>query len=113
MGQGEILLTPLQIANFTVAIANKGWYYTPHIVKSIDGKNNPDPRFKVKHKTLVQNTKYYELVMKGMEAVMLRGTGAGLKSKDFTQLAKTGTAQVPQGKDNSILRSSLLQTNQK
>lgn len=101
MGQGEILLTPLQIANFTAAIANKGWYYTPHIVKSIDGKPNPDPRFKVKHKTLV-DAKHYDAVLKGMEAVVLRGTGKGLKSNDFTQLAKTGTAQVPQGKDNSI-----------
>lgn len=101
MGQGEILLTPLQIANFTAAIANKGWYYTPHIVKSIDGKPNPDPRFKVKHKTLV-DAKHYDAVLKGMEAVVLRGTGKSLKSNDFTQLAKTGTAQVPQGKDNSI-----------
>lgn len=102
MGQGDVLLTPLQIANFTAAIANNGWYITPHIVKLIDGKPNPDPRFKKKHYTLVQNKKYYDLVKQGMEAVMLRGTGASLKSKDFTQLAKTGTAQVPQGKDNSI-----------
>ena len=102
MGQGDILLTPIQMANFVAAIANKGWYYTPHIVKSIDGKPNPDPRFKKKHQTLVTNPKFYEVVMQGMEQVMLRGTGAGLKSKDFTQLAKTGTAQVPQGKDNSI-----------
>lgn len=101
MGQGEILLTPLQIANFTAAIANKGWYYTPHIVKSINGKPNPDKRFKTKHHTKV-NPKYFEDVLKGMEAVVLRGTGRGLKSNDFTQLAKTGTAQVPQGKDNSI-----------
>lgn len=101
MGQGEILLTPLQIANFTAAIANKGWYYTPHIVKSIDGKPNPDKRFKVKHNTLV-DPKHFDAVLKGMEAVVLRGTGRGLKSNDFTQLAKTGTAQVPQGKDNSI-----------
>lgn len=102
MGQGDVLVTPLQLANYTAAIANKGWYYTPHIVKSIDGKPNPDPRFKNKHLTKVQNKKYYDLVMQGMEAVMLRGTGASLKSNDFTQLAKTGTAQVPQGKDNSI-----------
>ena len=102
MGQGDVLLTPIQMANFVAAIANKGWYYTPHIVKNIDGKPNPDPRFKEKHYTLVQNPEYYNVVWKGMEAVMLRGTGAGLKSKDFTQLAKTGTAQVPQGKDNSI-----------
>ena len=101
MGQGEILLTPLQIANFTAAIANKGWYYTPHIVKSIDGKPNPDKRFKVKNQTLV-DPKHFEPVIRGMEAVVLRGTGRALKSNDFTQLAKTGTAEVPQGKDNSI-----------
>ncbi len=101
MGQGDVMLTPLQMANFTAAIANKGWYYTPHIVKSIDGKPNPDPRFKVKHKTLV-DPKHFDPVLKGMEQVVLGGTARGLKSADFTQLAKTGTAQVPQGKDNSI-----------
>jgi len=102
MGQGDVLLTPIQMANFVAAIANKGWYYTPHIVKSIDGKPNPDPRFKKKHFTMIQNPQFYNVVIQGMEAVMLRGTGRGLMSKDFTQLAKTGTAQVPQGKDNSI-----------
>ena len=101
MGQGDVLLTPLQMANATAAIVNKGWYYTPHIVKSIDGKPNPDPRFKVKHKTLV-NPIHFEPIIKGMEAVVLNGTARGLKSNDFTMLAKTGTAQVPQGKDNSI-----------
>ena len=102
MGQGDVLLTPLQMANFVGAIANKGWYYTPHIVKSIDGKPNPDLRFIKNHMTLVQNPQVYNAVLQGMEAVMLRGTGRSLKSNDFTQLAKTGTAQVPQGKDNSI-----------
>ncbi|CAA7385964.1 peptidoglycan D,D-transpeptidase FtsI family protein [Chryseobacterium fistulae] len=101
MGQGDVMITPLQLANYVSAIANKGWYYTPHIVKSIDGKPNPDPRFKKKHKTLV-DPKHFEPVLKGMEAVVLRGTAHALKSNDFTQLAKTGTAQVPQGKDNSI-----------
>ena len=101
MGQGDVMLTPLQMANSVAAIANKGWYFTPHIVKSIDGKPNPDPRFKVKHKTLV-DPKYFPPVLKGMEQVMLAGTGRSLKSTEFTQLAKTGTAQVPQGKDNSI-----------
>lgn len=101
MGQGDVMVTPLQLANYVGAIANKGWYYTPHIVKAIDGKPNPDPRFKVKHKTLV-DPKHFEPVLKGMEAVVLRGTAHSLKSNDFTMLAKTGTAQVPQGKDNSI-----------
>lgn len=101
MGQGDVLVTPIQLANYVAAIANKGWYYTPHIVKSIDGKPNPDPRFKKKHYTLV-DPKHFGPVLKGMEAVVLAGTARGLKSSDFTQLAKTGTAQVPQGKDNSI-----------
>jgi penicillin-binding protein 2 len=101
MGQGDVMVTPLQLANYVGAIANKGWYYTPHIVKAIDGKPNTDKRFKVKHKTLV-DPKHFEPVLKGMEAVVLRGTAHSLKSNDFTMLAKTGTAQVPQGKDNSI-----------
>ncbi len=101
MGQGDVLLTPLQMANATAAIVNKGWYFTPHIVKAIDGKPNPDPRFKVKHKTLV-DPKHFPAIIKGMEAVVLQGTARSLKSNDFTMLAKTGTAQVPQGKDNSI-----------
>ena len=101
MGQGDVLLTPLQMANSVAAIVNKGWYFTPHIVKAIDGKPNPDPRFKVKHKTLV-DPKHFDPIIKGMEAVVLHGTARGLKSTDFTMLAKTGTAQVPQGKDNSI-----------
>ena len=101
MGQGDVLLTPLQMANATAAIVNKGWYYTPHIVKSIDGKPNPDKRFRVKHKTLV-DPKHFGAIIKGMEAVVTGGTARSLKSNDFTMLAKTGTAQVPQGKDNSI-----------
>ncbi len=101
MGQGDVLLTPLQMANAIAAIVNKGWFYTPHIVKSIDGKPNPDPRFKVKHKTLV-DPKHFGPIIKGMEAVVTGGTARSLKSNDFTMLAKTGTAQVPQGKDNSI-----------
>lgn len=101
MGQGDVMVTPLQLANYVSAIANRGWYYTPHIVKLIDGRPNPDPRFKVKHQTLV-DPKHFGPVLKGMEAVVLRGTARSLKSNDFTQLAKTGTAQVPQGKDNAI-----------
>ncbi|MDQ8749279.1 peptidoglycan D,D-transpeptidase FtsI family protein [Elizabethkingia miricola] len=101
MGQGDVLLTPLQMANAVAAIANKGWYITPHIVKLVNGKPNPDPRFKEKHKTLV-DPKHFEPILKGMEQVVLAGTARSLRSSDFTQLAKTGTAQVPQGKDNSI-----------
>lgn len=101
MGQGDVLLTPLQMANFTAAIVNEGYFFTPHIVKSIDGQPNPDKRFYEKHQTLVEK-KYYKTVKKGMFDVFIGGTAKMLKTKDFTQLGKTGTAQVPGGKDNSI-----------
>lgn len=101
MGQGDVLLTPLQMANFTAAIVNDGWYYTPHIVKFIDGKPNTDKRFKEKHVTKV-DPKYFAVVKKGMRDVFIGGTARGLQSKEFTQIGKTGTAQVPGGRDNSI-----------
>ena len=101
MGQGDVLLTPLQMANFTASIVNRSWYFTPHIVKSIDGKPNPDERFKKKHVTKVE-PRYFDVVLKGMKDVFIGGTARGLASKEFTQLGKTGTAQVPGGRDNSI-----------
>lgn len=101
MGQGDVLLTPLQMANFTATITNEGWYYTPHIVKFIDGKPNTDKRFKEKHVTKV-DSKYFATVKKGMRDVFTGGTARGLLSKEFTQMGKTGTAQVPGGRDNSI-----------
>jgi cell division protein FtsI/penicillin-binding protein 2 len=52
IGQGEILVTPLQMANMTSAIANRGYYYTPHIIKSI-GNTGTDPQFNVKHKIVL------------------------------------------------------------
>lgn len=103
MGQGDILLTPIQMANFTAAIANEGWYYTPHIVKSIDGKPNPDSRFKKKHYTLVKNKDFYKAVKKGMAGVVEGGgTARRVYTSQFSQLAKTGTSQVPYAKDNSL-----------
>ncbi len=103
MGQGDILLTPIQMANFTAAIANEGWYYTPHIVKSVDGKPNPDPRFKKKHFTLVQNKEFYKVVKRGMAGVVRGGgTARRVYTNQFSQLAKTGTSQVPYAKDNSL-----------
>lgn len=103
MGQGDVLLTPIQMANFTAAIANEGWYYTPHIVKSIDGKPNPDPRFKKKHYTLVKNKKFYQAVKEGMAGVVKGGgTASRVYTNSFSQLAKTGTSQVPYAQDNSL-----------
>jgi penicillin-binding protein 2 len=101
IGQGEILATPLQIANYTAAIANRGFFYTPHIVKAIDGKPITDPNF-TKPKNTKIDRKYFDIVNKGMDMVVLTGTGRRIFTQSFSQEGKTGTSQNPHGKDHSI-----------
>lgn len=101
IGQGEILATPLQIANYTAAIANRGFFYTPHIVKAINGNPITNPNF-VKPKNTKVDRKYFDIVNKGMEMVVLSGTARRIATKVFSQEGKTGTAQNPHGKDHSI-----------
>ncbi|MCB9201966.1 MAG: peptidoglycan glycosyltransferase [Flavobacteriales bacterium] len=96
IGQGEVLTTPLQMANFVSAIANKGFYYTPHIVKEIDGKPIENSNFTKPKKTLVDE-KYFPKVIQGMSQVVTNGTARGILTKSFTQAGKTGTSQVPHG----------------
>ena len=101
IGQGEVLATPLQIANYTAVIANRGFFYTPHIVKAIDGKPITDPQFTVPKKVKVEK-KYFDIVNKGMSMVVLSGTGHRIFTNTFSQEGKTGTSQNPHGKDHSI-----------
>ncbi|WP_303848662.1 penicillin-binding transpeptidase domain-containing protein [Apibacter mensalis] len=101
IGQGEVLATPLQIANYTAVIANRGFFYTPHIVKAIDGKPITDPQFTVPKHVKVEK-KYFDIVNKGMSMVVLSGTGHRIFTNTFSQEGKTGTSQNPHGKDHSI-----------
>jgi penicillin-binding protein 2 len=104
IGQNELGITPLQNANLVTIIANKGWYYTPHIVKAIDGNPNDTilDRFKVKHYTLIKDTNIYNMVIAGMAKAVEGGTAAALKIEGIPYCAKTGTAQNPHGKDHSV-----------
>lgn len=101
IGQGEVLATPLQIANYTAVIANRGFFYTPHIVKAIDGKPITDPQFTVPKQVKVEK-KYFDIINKGMSMVVLSGTGHRIFTNTFSQEGKTGTSQNPHGKDHSI-----------
>lgn len=101
IGQGEVLATPLQIANYTAVIANRGFFYTPHIVKAIDGKPITDPQFTVPKQVKVEK-QYFDIVNKGMSMVVLSGTGHRIFTNTFSQEGKTGTSQNPHGKDHSI-----------
>jgi len=104
IGQGEMGITPLQNANVVATIANKGFYYTPHIIKAINNKTDVEElkRFKTKNYTLVTDTSFYNIVIQGMNEVVKAGTAAGSQIKGIDYCAKTGTAQNPHGKDHSV-----------
>lgn len=101
MGQGDISLTPLQMANFMSIIANHGSFYTPHIVKEIDGQPINDPRFTELKKSMIQ-PKYFLPVIEGMRDAFINGTARQYRTTAFTQAGKTGTAENPHGQDHSV-----------
>jgi penicillin-binding protein 2 len=100
IGQGEILATPIQTANLAALIANRGYFYTPHIIKAIEG-DSIDKRFREKHQTTVDE-KYYDPIIDGMLMAVNQGTGRVGKIDGIDICGKTGTAQNPHGKDHSI-----------
>ena len=102
IGQGEVLCTPLQMANYTSVIANQGFYYTPHIVKKIGRKSITDTQY-INKKIVKVDQKYFQFVINGMKRVITNGTASRMRTKLFTQAGKTGTSQVPHGqKDHSL-----------
>ncbi|MGI4871295.1 MAG: peptidoglycan D,D-transpeptidase FtsI family protein [Janthinobacterium lividum] len=103
IGQGEINLTGLQTANALATIANRGWYITPHFVRSIGSSGQPLPRFTAKHHTLVDSINFAALIP-GMVAAMQHGGTAELASLadvGITVAGKTGTVQNDEGDDHA------------
>lgn len=102
IGQGEVMLTPLHLANIAALIANRGWYVTPHFVRSI-GNNGPSPEYKKRHYTMVDK-KHYDVIVEGMRRVVYEagGTGKRAQLKDIVVCGKTGTVQNPHGDDHSV-----------
>ena len=98
IGQGEVTLTPLQIANLGATIANRGTYITPHIVKAIDG-DTIRSEFKTPKKTMV-DANVYEEIIKGMRLAVTDGTCYAADIPGLDVCGKTGTAQN-KGKDHS------------
>jgi penicillin-binding protein 2 len=101
IGQGELGITPLQMANTMSIISNKGYFYIPHIVKKIGDKPNPDKKFYEKNYTDIDPS-YYDIVIDGMEGALEYGTAARSKTKGLVICGKTGTAQNPHGRDHSL-----------
>ena len=112
MGQGEVNLTPIQLANAMCIIANKGYYYTPHLVKSIGGNTRDTilKKYQVRHKVTNIPDTVYNIVALGMQDVVERGTGKVAQLPGVNVCAKTGTVenkaivdgQVVKMKDHSV-----------
>jgi|TARA_B000000460_G_C21445524_1_gene361396 penicillin-binding protein 2 len=93
IGQGEIILTPIQLANVTATIANRGWFYTPHIVKGIEGETDAIPeKYRTKNKTTIDPANF-EPVVEGMFGAYNYGTAAGVQIPGIEICGKTGTAE--------------------
>jgi len=106
IGQGEILATPIQMANFAATIANRGYYYTPHIVKNINGNDTILDKYQKKHVSTIQS-KSFDNIIEGMYMAVNGPPGVGSTAriaqiKDWEVCGKTGTAQNPHGEDHSI-----------
>ena len=100
IGQGEILATPLQIANLSATIANRGFYHTPHIVKEIED-TVIDAKYREFHRPSIKR-EYYEDVAEGMRMAVTGGTCRLANLPGIEVCGKTGTAQNPHGKDHSV-----------
>ena len=101
IGQGEILTTPLQIANLGATIANRGYYHTPHVVSEV--KNGQlDPSLTKRHDTGISR-QFFELTVEGMADAVTIGTCRGINLEPFVEVCgKTGTAENPHGDSHSI-----------
>jgi len=91
IGQGEVEATPIQLANMIAAVANEGYYYTPHIIKKIKGEKI-DPKFLKKHVTTIDK-KYFKPVISGLFDVYNFGTAKSLRVEGIDICGKTGTAE--------------------
>ena len=100
IGQGEILATPLQIANLGATIANRGWYVTPHIVKEIQD-TVLEPEKLTRHQPHIDR-QHFEAVAEGMRMAVTGGTCRLANLRDVEVCGKTGTAQNPHGRDHSV-----------
>lgn len=107
IGQGELGCTPMQMANLAATIANRGYYYIPHIVKAVEGRDSLDSRFYEKHYTNV-DPRHFEPIVEGMwKGVNIPGAGTSSKAAlpGLDVCGKTGTAQNPHGQDHSTFLS--------
>ena len=103
IGQGEVMVVPIQMANLAATIANSGYYFTPHIVKAIASKSIENKEFTEKHYADV-DTSWYSMIQEGMFEVVNEDYGTARRARidSIDVCGKTGTVQNPHGEDHSV-----------
>lgn len=103
IGQGEVLVAPLQMANLAAIFANKGWYHDPHVIRAVGHSDSLQSRYLEKHRTDV-DPKWYDLIQEGMRRVVHEAGGTARQARipGITVCGKTGTAENPHGKDHAV-----------
>jgi penicillin-binding protein 2 len=102
IGQGELQLTTIQMANLAVILANQGYYYTPHLIKNfLSNEVNIPERFRTQIQVPIDK-KYFRPVIEGMEMAVRAGTASLAFNSDIPTCGKTGTSQNPHGEDHSV-----------
>lgn len=100
IGQGELLMNPIQMANLAAIMANRGHYYIPHIVKGVGSTNYLNSKYKEKIETGI-DSKHFPVIIDGMEDAVVKNTFRAI-IPDVVVCGKTGTAQNPHGEDHSV-----------
>ena len=113
IGQGEMGCTPLQMANLAAIVANRGYYYIPHIIKHIEGRDSIDRKFYERHYTLVDSIHFVPIVEGMWRGVNVAGTSGKARLEGYDVCGKTGTAENPNGKDHSTFLSFAPKNNPK
>ncbi len=100
IGQGEIGTTPIQLANLAAIVANRGYFYTPHIIKAIGAPENLNPDYLQRHQTTIDSV-HFETMVEAMFETVEAGTGRFSRIPGITMGGKTGTVQNPHGENHS------------
>ena len=101
IGEGENLVAPIQMANFAATVANRGYYYTPHLIKSVGNSGQPLPQFQVRHAVAIDSSNF-RIAVDAMQNVVDAGTATRARLKDIVVCGKTGSVQNDPNPEHSV-----------
>lgn len=101
IGEGENLVAPIQMANFAATVANRGFYYTPHLIKSVGNSGQPLPQFQVRHSVAIDSSNF-RIAVDAMQNVVDAGTATRARIKDIVVCGKTGSVQNDPNPEHSV-----------